>query len=274
MPSEKAHGAVLDTLPDHRSPAKIPVRASLLRPDNAGSERIRVRTARTAKLALAMVSIGLAACGCAAGARSYRAVETPLPPTRVVVVAPVINLSGNEEFDGLQLTDIVAAELSSFRALAVIPVNLTLAALARVGKTRVETPEDALALAREFGADATLVTAVTHYDPYVPPTLGLILQWYEPTRNAWEGSAPAPGAAELAADPAARPYMQWQVQRVFRAADERVTDEVREFAGLRDGAESPLAWRRYTHAQKHFAEFCSWSAIRTMLRQNLCDAGF
>jgi hypothetical protein len=187
-----------------------------------------------------------------------------------VVVAPVINLSGNEEFDGLQLTDTVAAELASFPAVAVIPVNLTLAALARGGKSRVETPEDALALAQEFGADATLVTAVTHYDPYVPPTLGMIVQWYEPVRDAWDEPPAAAGVAH-AADLARRPYHQWQVQRVFRAMDDDVAEEIREFADERDGEESPLEWRRFTRSQKQFAEFCSWSVIRTMLRQ--CGRG-
>lgn len=194
---------------------------------------------------------------------------------QVFVVAPVINLSGSTDFDPLQVTDIVASEFLSFPDTSVIPVNLTLAALARAGKTHVETPEDALELAREFGADATIVTAITEYDPYDPPLVGLVMQWYAVPQAARQTGLDPVSASrqmsgtgvpqEVAAAPETAP--KWQVQRVFNAAHESILDEVRSFAAARDGHASPYAWRRYLRAQELFLRYCSWSAIRPIHQQ-------
>ena len=58
-----------------------------------------------------------------------------------------------------------------------------------MGKTAVETPQDALDLAGELGADATLVAAITEYQPYDPPIVGVVMQWYArgPRSGVWEG---------------------------------------------------------------------------------------
>ena len=87
----------------------------------------------------------------------------PIPPRQVIVVAPVLNLSNSTEFDTLKVTDAVASEAVGFPGIGVVPVNLVLAALAERGTTRVESPAEAVELARRFGAQATLVTAVTEY---------------------------------------------------------------------------------------------------------------
>ncbi len=204
--------------------------------------------------------------GCLRPDRSDPRTKPAYEATRVVVVAPVINLSGDEGFDALQVTDILAAELASQRAIAVIPVNLALAALERRGKSRVESPEEALALAREFGADAAVVAAVTDYDPYHPPTLGMILQWYAPVGNVWEEARAGAGPA---ADVDGGPYVQWQVQRVFRGSDEALVEELKEFGKRRNAHESPYDWQQYAHSQKAWVRFSCWSAIRTMLEQNV-----
>ncbi len=97
---------------------------------------------------------------------------------RLVVIAPVANLSGSRDFDPLKLTDIVASEILSFPGLTAVPVNMTLAALAQRGKTHVDSAEEALELARELGADMTITTGVTEFNPYHPPIIGLIMQVY------------------------------------------------------------------------------------------------
>lgn len=195
----------------------------------------------------------------------------------VVVVAPVLNLSGSPDIDPIKLTDIVASEFQSF-SVSVVPVNLTLAALDRRGKTCVETPADALELAREFGADATVVTAVTEFDPYDPPIVGLVMQWYTLSgqqAGGASGSAGAPGngaeagGAGLSAAAAAQP--RFQVQRVFNAADNKVLEEVREFASRREGAQSAYGWRQHIQSQELYVRYCCWAVIRTI---GLQDAGF
>lgn len=193
-------------------------------------------------------------------------------PTRVVVVAPVLNLSGTSEIDMMQLTDTLASELMACPNTSVIPVNLTLAALARQGKRRVEEPDEALELARELGADATVVAAVTEYDPYDPPTLGLVMQWYglghRPGASTFDpisASRSATWTPELAASSGPVTTPEIQVQRVFSAADQAVLDEVRKFARDRSGHQSPYGWRKWIKAQELYVRYCMWSLIRTML---------
>jgi hypothetical protein len=194
----------------------------------------------------------------------------------VFVVAPVINLSGSAEFDALRVTDALASEFLSFPDVSVIPVNLTLAALARTGRAMVETPEEALNLAREFGADATIVTAVTEYDPYDPPVIGLVMQWYAAPRpprgqglDPVSASRQASGSA-LATEEAAQleTAPRWQVQRVFNAAHESIVEEVRSFASQREAQAGPYAWRKYVKSQELFVRYCFWSAIRTILEED------
>jgi hypothetical protein len=199
-------------------------------------------------------------------------------PPLVVVVAPVLNLSNSTEWDPLKVTDIVASELQSFPDVFVIPVNRTLAALALTGKDVVETPQDALELAREFNADATIVTAITEYNPYDPPIVGVVMQWYgtshgveprgfDPVSASRQAAEVLPAGSAQAAE--AAPLVQ--VQRVFDAADEAVLDEVRQYASRRTGHGSPYGWRVHLKSQELFVRFSCWSCIRPMLLERKPD---
>jgi len=206
-----------------------------------------------------------------------RGSSQPPPAPRVLAIAPVINLSGSVDFDALKLTDLIASEFLNFRGVAVVPVNLTLAELERQGRYSIETPEDAVQLARALGADATIVVAVTEYNPYSPPVVGLTMQWYD----AWPTSAPtgfdprlasrmASGSEPRSAQPPpAGP--RWQVQRVFNAANVDVLKDIRSFARQRSGDESPYGWRKYTKSQELYVRYCGWAMIRTMLRLYTID---
>ena len=219
---------------------------------------------------LLLVAAALATCsGCALLQRS-----APLPPPspRVLVVAPVLNYSGGQDFDPLKVTDLIASEFVSFEGISVVPVNLTLAELVRQGKTLVETPEEAVELARVFGADATVVVAVTEYNPYDPPVVGLVMQWYsahpQKPRSGFDPltasrSVSSPQIELSAAEAELAP--RWQVQRVFNAADEDLLEEIRSFAAQRGGDESPYGWRKYIRSQELYVRYATWALIRTML---------
>lgn len=168
------------------------------------------------------------------------------------MVAPVLNLSNRDDWDPLKVTDALASELQSFPGIAVIPVNRTLAALAGMGKSACESPDDAHELARRFGATATVVAAVTEFDPYDPPRLGLILQWYDASPDR-----------ELMS--AAQDWLPaWQVQRTFDASHESVQRELRDYDRARESRDSPYGAATHTKSQELFARFCMWSAIVTM----------
>jgi hypothetical protein len=188
----------------------------------------------------------------------------PIQRSWVLVVAPVLNLSGSQDFDPLKVTDLLASEFTASGNISTIPVNRVLAELARQGKATVETPADAVRLARVFGADATVVVAVTEYSPYDPPLVGAILQWYDaPARDGDLQGAPE---GQKSAGSALRP--RWQIERVFNSADSEVVEDVRRFAARRDAEAGPYGWRRYLKSQELYVRYC-WSAlIEPMQRQN------
>ncbi len=184
-----------------------------------------------------------------------------MSPPRVLVIAPVLNLSGSQDFDALKITDLVASEFQSFPDVAVIPVNLALAELERRGKTAVESPEDAVDLARVLGADATIVAGVTEYDPYTPPVIGWVMQWY--SVQGVNGDRGAEGVQELSDRKPTAP--RYQVQRVFNAADDQVLEQVRAFADARAGHDSPYGWRKYIRSQELYVRFSCSATIRSIL---------
>lgn len=169
----------------------------------------------------------------------------------------------------MRFTDLLASEFCSFEGVSVIPVNRTLAALASLGVERVDSAETALELARELGADATIVTAVTEYDPYEPPVVGLTMQWYSPQPRVARWVDPVSASREArAVEPEIHVEVgpRAQVQRVFQGAHESVQEAVKDYATDRDGFESPSGWRRYLRSQELFIRFSCWSTIRSMIK--------
>lgn len=210
--------------------------------------------------------------GCAERNPTADQERTVVLPARVLVVAPVVNLSNTSVIDPLKVTDIVASELATFQGVNVIPVNLALAALMQRGKLRVETPQDALDLAREFNADGTIVAAVTELDPYDPPRAGIVMQWYA-SDPVLARPAPPGDVQPAGFDGGGAPGPRLQVQRVFSAADERTLEDVRKYGRERDGDRSPFAWRRFVVSQELFVRYCCWASIRTMLSEDAKRAG-
>jgi hypothetical protein len=208
--------------------------------------------------------IGAAAFLPACSQRRESCAMRPAGPPLVVVVAPVVNLSNTQQVDSLQITDAIASELVTFPNIRVIPVDLALAALGQRGKSRIETAEDAHALAHEFAADATVVAALTEFDPYDPPRCGLVMQWYGARPAAEDGGA-ARAEARIALAPAAGPAAQ--IQRVFSADDEQLLSEIRDYGAEREGHASPYAWRRYVTSQRLFMRYCCRAMIESMLTQ-------
>jgi hypothetical protein len=226
----------------------------------------------------AMIALGtmigvLLLAGCS-WQRGPAGVEPRAEPVQVVVVAPVLNLSNSTDWDPLKVTDILASEFQSFPDIVVIPVNRTLAALALCGKSCVETPQDALDLARELHADATVVTAITEYDPYEPPRVGLVMQWYAPPHRQGPGAFDPVVASRQAADvvpassgPGQTGALVLQIQQVYNAAEDAVLADARAFGARRSGHDSPYGAGIYVKSQELFVRYCCWTSIRTMVAQ-------
>jgi len=142
--------------------------------------------------------------------------------------------------------DIMASELSHVDGFEVLPVSRVLAVLAGTGLDRVESPAHARAVADALGVDAILIFAVTEYDPYDPPVVGLAAQLYGTRR----------GEVESGFDPV-------QESRRPTAASERVVDGPDGL--LASFSDSPYGWRKYVVSQRHYLRFCCDATIRRMV---------
>ena len=188
-----------------------------------------------------------------------------------IAVAPAVNLSGSVDFDRNRFADLMAVELSYADGISVIPVSRVLGVLASLGMDGVASPADARELTGLLGADAILVFAVTDYEPYNPPRVGISAQLYG-SRPGQGGSPLDPVALSRQANLAASAPQKAetngllaQTQRVFDASHESVIREIRAFASKRDTGESAYGWRKYVVSQQHFIEYCCYATLSAIL---------
>lgn len=229
------------------------------------------RLARRYRQTVVCLVSAIALAGCRTPERVEPvSIRNPVLGPMVVAVAPAMNLSGSTQFDPNQFADFMASELSYAEGITVIPVSRVLSVLSAQGAGGVESPSHALELVSLLGADAILVFAVTEYEPYDPPRIGITGQLY--------GARPRPGIGAL--DPVALSRQRGiqpgqagsspdrllgQSQRVFDAAHGSVVADIKRFAQLRGGEDSPFGWRKYVVSQQHFIRYCCHATIRVLL---------
>lgn len=209
--------------------------------------------------------------GCQAESNpSPQPIASAVPLT--IAVGPAMNLSGSTDFDPVTVGDIMASELTRVHGIRVVGVNRVLAMMAELGLRRLRSPEDARELIDRLGVDGILVFAITEYDPYSPPVVGIAAQLYL-TDDA-NGLAPfdplstsrsAVALAESAGQPSVGPAAE--VQQVFDGADNHTAEELRSFAEARRADRSPYAWRKYLVSQHHFLRFCCSSVAQDLVCQ-------
>jgi hypothetical protein len=190
-----------------------------------------------------------------------------------IAVAPALNFSGSTDFDPATVADLMASEWGYVEGVNVIPVNRVLAVMARMGIREVGSPDEALEIRSQLGADAILVFAVTEYDPYDPPVIGLAAQLYGQSPR-WPGDG---GLDPILVSRQARPFavsvsstrelgLITQTQRVFNAAHDYVVQQVRGFAEHRGHDDSAFGWRLYLVSQQHYVRFCCSAVIQELVR--------
>ena len=227
-------------------------------------------------LMVGWIGAALSAAGCG---------DASIEPVRVaneewgrlsIGVGPALNFSGSTAFDPNRVADLMASELSFVDRVDVIPLSRTLAVLAREGSTRIESPEHALDVARQLGADAMLLLAVTEYEPYELPVVGIAAQLYgvprgrprdrlDPTRVAREGSPASEftGAGEFG--------LLAQSERVFDASHAAVAYRIKEYGRLRGADGSPFGWRRTIVSQTDYLRFCCHETLRALMEPDVED---
>ncbi|QDT39516.1 hypothetical protein [Stratiformator vulcanicus] len=106
-----------------------------------------------------------------------RGVTNPIPAMDVVAIAPFLNLSTERVVDGREFANAYYGELQKVPGYQVIPVGVVEQAMVDAG-INLDNPDDVLRLGQVLGADAVVVGAVTDYDPYYPPRIGMQVSWY------------------------------------------------------------------------------------------------
>lgn len=219
-------------------------------------------------IVLSIVPISLMGC-------SLSEQQTNISPAflrpMTVAVAPILNFSGEFQLDPIKSADILASELTYVDGITVLPVNRTVATLAAQGKSQIESPEHAIDVAEQMGADAIIVAGVTEYDAYTP-SVGLVVQMYTVRStlsssgiDAFEASrAPRPVSYAISNDPLVPTS---QVQMVLNANHESVRAAVERFADPRKDNEIHLGWRQYLKVQTLYLRFCWHEALDRLMEQ-------
>lgn len=197
-------------------------------------------------------------------------IANPMIEPRTFAVAPVLNFSGHDDFDPVQVADLLASELSFVDGATVLPVNRVVSYLASQGRTQIDSPEHALAVARAVGADAIWVAGITEYDPYTP-VVGIVLQVYEhePRPSMQVDPRSASRQAQAVSLPQVRPAVEPldQVQVIYNAQHAHTYDAVRKYAEPRGETDNPYGWKQYLKVQTLFIRFCWHDAIERVLAE-------
>jgi hypothetical protein len=186
-----------------------------------------------------------------------KAILSPYPGVHTLAIAPALNLSGSRYVDVLAVSDSLFAEMQQVSGLNVLPLNRTLFAMRQLNIPAIDTPAEAQRIAESLGADGLIVPAITAYDPYNPPVIGMILQNYTPR---------APGEAFAASDgmgPSRQPVSQ--AAAIFNATNQTVLRELRDFAAGRTQYDSALADDKFLMDADLYMRFVSHAMVRRLM---------
>jgi hypothetical protein len=219
-----------------------------------------------------LLALPAALAGCFQVTGGGEKLYNSLSGVRTVVVAPVANLSTSNDLDTLDVTNALASEFQQVEGIHVVPLGRVYQYLAANRMRSVGSPAEARALAAAFKADVTIVAAVTEYDPYDPPRMGLAMHMYSSTvLPAPDGSS---GFDPISASRSAAPFPvtddatnkpRDMIARIYSGRDTEVEALARLYAKRRSSDASPYAWRRFIVDQREFQRLCCYALIREML---------
>jgi hypothetical protein len=189
--------------------------------------------------------------------------ESPYSGVRTLGVAPAINLSGSHDFDSLVVSDQIYSELQQVQGLNVLPLNKTLEAMHRLGIRSLESTQAVQSLAEALGADGLVVPAVTAYDPYNPPTVGMILQMYTPGPSRLVSIGAKSNSATSAETFQTQPVSQ--VNGIFNAHNQSVLRELQGFARGRTEYDSALREKKFLLDADEYMRFVAHSMVLRLM---------
>ena len=201
------------------------------------------------------------------------ALHAPYPRPRSITVVPLLNQSPSDSFDLIAATDTLVSELSQVEGLVVLPTNRAMKLLLARGQTHATSMAQAVQVAKELGTDGVLIGAITEHKPYPPQKLGMVLQLYW-VRADMKGETVDPGKLSRSASAERTGYYTGsgpasQVQAVFDATRNEVTDRVWVYARGHEGQDSPYGWRKYLVDSDAYMHFVCHEMIVRLLGEEL-----
>jgi hypothetical protein len=190
--------------------------------------------------------------------------HSPFPDVKTFAIAPALNYSGSRDFDPLVVSDTLFTEMQQVEGLNVLPLNKTLMAMQRLGIRNITDVATAQKVAEMLGADGLIAVAVTAYDPYNPPTVGMILQVYTPHSTTITADAVRPNTSTSNLDPADHQPVA-QVNAVFNASNQSVLQELRGFASGRSEYDSALREEKFLVDSDHYMRFVCHAMVRRLI---------
>lgn len=127
-------------------------------------------------------------------------VSNPAPNLPRIAVAPFVNLSAERSVDGRRFAEAYYTELQKVPGFQVIPVGVVDSALHDYG-LNLDTPADMEKLIEILDVDGVCFGAITEYNPYYPPRLGLQISWYTTKHPEFQPGLPIE-------HPASKPYQR------------------------------------------------------------------
>jgi hypothetical protein len=189
-----------------------------------------------------------------------------------IVVAPAMNLSTNPDIDLVEVTNTFFSELQQVQGLTVVPLGRVKQFLTDNKMATVGSPEEAKQLAAAFKAQACIVLAVTEYDSYNPPRVGLAMQMY--TVGGLPAASGTPGFNPVDAERSAVPFNvpaevaakpRDSISLIFSGRNDDVEQLAKKYSQERMADNTPFGWRRSIVDQHEFLRLCSYGMIREMM---------
>ncbi|MEO1584443.1 MAG: hypothetical protein AAFR96_07720 [Planctomycetota bacterium] len=189
-------------------------------------------------------------------------------------VVPLRNDSGTTILNLDALSDAVVRSCQQIEGVRCLPLNRVLAEMRGLGMTSVASPSEARVLADRLGVNGLIIGAVTAFDPYDPPRIGLALALeggqaflgdpggisVDELRGSVVGSAPGNGAtARFRSLPSA------SVAVVFDGRNHGTQMELRRYARGRHEPGSAGGWRTYLKSMPLFTEFAAHAAVSRLV---------
>jgi hypothetical protein len=190
-------------------------------------------------------------------------------------VVPPINESGTSLANSLDIGDAVVAAVQGIRGVRCVPLNRTIDALRTLRLNNgISDNADAIKLAEYLGVDGLIVSSVTAYDPYDPPTLGLALALYARPGQMARGTQAVLDTKALSM--AYTDFGRYDgtsfggepvsvISEHLNARNHEVLMAVRGFAIGRSDPNSALGWRSYTASMELYTQFAAHHSVGRLI---------